>query len=111
MVKNVEDLQKLSKDNVEIALKSFGAASKGWQAIAVEMADYAKKSFEDGTAAMEKLLGAKSVDKAFEVQSDYLKGAYEGLVAETSKLGELYMDIASQSYKSYEGAFAKASAS
>ena len=68
--------------------------SKSWQAIAAEMADYSKKSFEQGTAATEKLLGAKSLDKAIEVQSEYVKSAYEGFVAEATKLGELYADLA-----------------
>ncbi len=46
MVKNFEDLQQVGKDNAEIAMKSFGTLSKGSQAIAVEIADYSKKSFE-----------------------------------------------------------------
>ena len=60
-------------------MKSFGAVSKGFQAIAVEMADYSKKAFEESTAATEKLFGAKSLDKAFEVQSDYVKSRLRGL--------------------------------
>jgi hypothetical protein len=111
MVKDVEGLQKMGKDNVEVALKAFGVASKGWQAIAIEMADYSKKSFENGTAALEKLLGAKSMDKAIEVQSNYLKSAYEDFVAETTKLGELYVELASESYKPVEGALSKSSVS
>ena len=49
-----------------------------------------KKSFEDGSAALEKLFGAKSLEKAIEIQSDYAKSAYEGFVAEATKMGELY---------------------
>src|SRR5438105_7560605 len=82
MVKNLEEMQKLGKDNMDVTLKAFGAVSKGFQAIAVEMADYAKKTFEEGTAASEKLIGAKSLDKAFEVHSDYVKAAYEGFVSQ-----------------------------
>jgi len=111
MVKNVDDLQKFGKDNMDMALKSFGVVSKGWQAIAVEMADYSKKSFEDGSAALEKMFGAKSLDKAMEVQTSYLKSAYEDFVAEATKLGELYTDLASQTYKPFEGALSKGSAS
>jgi hypothetical protein len=111
MVKDVEDLQKMSKDSMDVALKSWGVMSKGWQAIAVEMADYSKKSFEGSTAAVEKLLGAKSLDKAIEVQTAYLKDAYEDFVAEATKLGELYAELASESYKPFEGAFSKASVS
>jgi hypothetical protein len=107
MLKNFEDFQKLGKDNVDVALKQFGTVSKGWQAIATEFADYSKKSFEDGSAALEKLFGAKTLEKAIEVQSDYVKTAYEGFVAEATKFGELYTDLAKESYKPLEGMLAK----
>src|SRR5258708_6205405 len=51
MLKNFDDAQKLGKDQVDVAMKQFGAVSKGVQAIASEFADYSKKSFENGTAA------------------------------------------------------------
>jgi hypothetical protein len=108
MVKNFEDLQQVGKENVDIALKSMGALSKGAQAIAVEVADYSKKAFEDSTAAMEKLFGVKSLDKAIEVQTEYAKTAYEGFVAKASKIGELYADLAKESYKPFETMMAKA---
>jgi hypothetical protein len=107
MLKNFEDIQKLGKDNVDTCMKQFGTVSKGWQAIATEFADYSKKSFEDGSAALEKLFGAKSLEKAIEVQSDYVKTTYEGFVAEATKLGELYTDLAKETYKPYEGLLAK----
>ena len=107
MLKNFEDFQKLGKDNVDVCMKQFGSVSKGWQAIATEFADYSKKSFEDGSAALEKLFGAKSLETAVEVQSNYVKTAYEGFVAETTKLGELYTDLAKESYKPFEGLLAK----
>jgi phasin family protein len=107
MLKNFEDIQKLGKDNVDVAMKQFGTVSKGWQAIATEFADYSKKSFEDGSAALEKLFGAKTLEKAIEVQSEYAKTAYEGFVAEATKLGELYTDLAKESYKPLEGILAK----
>ena len=107
MLKNFEDFQKLGKDNVDVCMKQFGSVSKGWQAIATEFADYSKKSFEDGSAALEKLFGAKSLETAVEVQSNYVKTAYEGFVAEATKLGELYTDLAKETYKPFEGILAK----
>src|SRR5262249_54844114 len=53
MVTNFEDVQKFGRDSVEATFKSFGAFSKTAQTIAVEMADYSKKSFEEGTAVAE----------------------------------------------------------
>jgi hypothetical protein len=108
MVKSLEDLQQVSKDNVDIAMKSFGAVSKSAQAIAVEIADYSKKSFEEGTATLEKLFGVKSVEKAIELQTEYAKSAYEGFVAEANKIGEMYSALAKESYKPFETMMAKA---
>ena len=101
-MKTVEDMQKFGKDNVDATMKSFGAVSKSFQAIAVELADYSKKAFEDGTAAAEKLFGAKSLEKAIEVQSDYFKSSYEGFISQSTKLGELYSDLAHEAYKPFE---------
>jgi len=102
MIKNLEDVQKLSKDNLDATMKSFGALSKASQAIATEVADYSKKSFEDSTKVMEKMFGAKSLDKAIEIQTDFAKTAYEGFVAQATKIGELYADLAKESYKPFE---------
>ena len=107
MIKNIEDVQKMSKDSMDATMKSLGTLSKATQAIATEVADYSKKSFEDGSAALEKLFGAKSLEKAIEVQSDYVKTAYEGFVAEAAKFGELYTDLAKESYKPFEGLLSK----
>ena len=107
MLKNFEDFQKLGKDNMDTCMKQFGTVSKGWQAIAAEVADYSKKSFEEGSAHLEKLFGAKTLEKAIELQSDYVKSAYEGFVAEATKLGELYSDLAKEGYKPFEGMMAK----
>ena len=107
MLKNFEDFQKLGKDNIDTCMKQFGTVSKGWQTIATEFADYSKKSFEHGSAALESLLGAKSLEKAIEIQSDYVKTAYEGFVAQSSKMGELYTDLAKETYKPLGGMIAK----
>jgi phasin family protein len=107
MFQNFDEMQKLTKENTDIAVKNFSTVSKGVQAIAVEVADYSKKSFEQSTAAVEKLFGAKTLDKAIEVQSDFFKTAYEGFVAEATKIGELYADLAKETYKPIETAIAK----
>jgi hypothetical protein len=108
MIKNIEDVQKMSKDNMDATMKSFGMFSKTSQAITAEVVDYSKKSFEDCTKVMEKLLGAKSIDKAMEIQTDYAKSAYEGFVAQATKISELYADLAKETYKPFEAFAVKA---
>jgi hypothetical protein len=106
-MKTFEDMQKFGKDNAEATMKTLGAVSKSVQTIAVEIADYSKKAFEDGAVATEKLMGAKSIEKAVEVQSQYFKTAYEGFVSQSAKLGALYSDLAQEAYKPFEGYVSK----
>jgi hypothetical protein len=109
MLKNFEDIQKYGKEQMDSTLKAWGQVSKGVQAIAAETADYSKKSFEEGSAALEKLLGAKSFERAVEIQTAYAKTTYEGFVAQATKLGELYVDMAKESYKPFEALVSKSS--
>jgi phasin family protein len=106
----LDEFQKFGSEGVDVVLKQFGAVSKGVQVIASEVADYSKEAFDNTAAATEKLFGAKSLEKAIEVQSDFLKTSYEGFVARSSKFGELYADLAKETYKPLEGYIAKASA-
>ena len=50
----------------------------------------------------------KSFEKAIEIQTDYAKQTYEGFVAEATKLGELYAELAKEAYKPFEALVAKA---
>lgn len=107
MAQNLEDMQKFGKEGLDSAVKSMTAVSKGYQAIAAEMVDYTKKSFEDGSAAVEKLAAAKSLDKLIELQSDYMKSAFEAAVARATKIGELYAELFKEAFKPYEANFSK----
>lgn len=107
MATGIEDIQKLGKGNVDVAIKSAGVVSKAMQQIAAESADYTKKSFDAGAQAFEKLLAVRSLDKAVEVQSEYMKAAYEGYVGQVTRMGEIFADMAKDAYKPYEGMFGK----
>ena len=50
----------------------------------------------------------KALDKAIEVQTEFAKSSYEGLVAHVTKVGELVTDAAKEAAKPIEAAFAKA---
>jgi phasin family protein len=102
-----EEFHKVGKDGFDAAVQSFGEVNKGFQAIAAKVTDYSKKAFEDGTRAFEQLLGAKSVEQAIEIQSQFAKKAYDTYIAEMSKLGEMYVAIARDVYKPLEQVFSR----
>ena len=101
------EVQRAGKDGFDAVVSSFGEANNGFQAIAAEITAYSKKSFEDGTRAFEQLLGAKSFEQVIEIQSQYARMAYEGHVAELTKLGEMYAGLTRNAYKPVEQAAAK----
>lgn len=102
MINGFEDFQKVGREGMNKALESFGAVSKSWQTLASETAGYSKASFEEGAAHFEKLLGAKSIDVAFEAQTDYLRTSYEKAVGQAARFGELYMDLVKEATKPFE---------
>jgi hypothetical protein len=105
MFPTFDEVQKLGRDQVEGALKSFGAVAKGMQAIAAEAVDHSKSSFEAGAAAVERLLGARTFESAVEIQRDYAKASYEGFLAYGRRVGKLASETAAEAVKPYEAAF------
>ena len=101
------EVQKAGKESFDAAVSSFGEANKGFQAVAAEIAAYSKEAFEDGTRAFEQLIGAKTFEQAFEIQSQYAKKAFDAYVAQTAKLGQMYVDLARSAYNPVEQAVAK----
>ena len=77
-----EEFQRVSKNGFDASVRSFGGVNKGFQAIAASVADYSKKAFEDGTRAFEQLVGAKSFEQAWEIQSQYAKKAFDAYIAQ-----------------------------
>jgi len=106
MVK-VEEFQQYGKEQFDAAVASANQFSAGVQSIATAYGEFAKKSFEDTKAYVEKLSGVKSVEKAVELQTEFAKTSYETFVSESKKIGELYTDLAKQAFKPYESLVSK----
>jgi phasin family protein len=110
MFTNLEEMQKFGKQQLEAATAATTSFSKGLQEIATETTDYSKKAIAANTSVVEKLLGAKNVETAIQIQTDFAKTAYEGFVAQATKVGELYAKLAKEAFKPLETVYAKAAA-
>jgi len=102
MVANFDSIQQFGKDQFEATSAAASALTKGWQGIATETSDYSKKSFEKTREFTEKLIGVKKVDELFALQSEFAKSAYEDFVAQSTKIGELYTELAKEVFKPLE---------
>ena len=103
-----DEFQKVGKEGFDTAVRSYGEVNKGFQAVVAEVTNYSKKAVEDGTRAFEQLAGAKSVEQAIEIQSQYAKKAYENHIAQMTKLGEMYVSLTREAFKPIQDAVAKA---
>ena len=108
--KATKDFQKISKDNYDAMLRSYGELTRGFQTIGAHVTDYSKQAFADATSTFEKLVGAKSLEQVFEIQSQAAKKAYDSWVAEASKIGEMYASTAREAYKPVEKAVERTTA-
>ncbi|HLY90963.1 MAG TPA: TIGR01841 family phasin [Acetobacteraceae bacterium] len=93
-VKLTEELTEFQKGNVEAFVESSKLAAKAAESLGQEAADYARKSFENSTAAMKTFASAKSPSELFKLQSDYMKSSFDAAVAESSKVTEAWLKLA-----------------
>src|ERR1700724_3267812 len=89
------------------AAASPNTVSIDLQTIATAYSDYSKKSFEQTRAFVEKLSGARSIDKVIEIKTELEKPHYETFVTEPQKIAELYSGLARQAFKPLESLLAK----
>ena len=107
MFKSFEDVQKFSKDQIEVATKAATTVGEGVKALATDATEFSKKSFEELTATAEALRGAKTFEAAVKIQQDYAKAAYEAFIAQATKVTEAYSNLAKEAFKPVEGMVAQ----
>ena len=92
--KAFDELNDFAKGNVEAVVESSKIAAKGFESFGQDAADYGRKSFENATAALKAFAAVKSPTELFKLQSDYVRSAFDSLVAETSKNTESLLKLA-----------------
>ncbi len=102
MANGFEDVQKAGIETLNRAAESVGAFSRGLQSVAAETAEFSRKSFEEGAAHFETLLGVKSLERAAEIQTEFLKASYEKMLGQAARFGELYAGVAKDVAKPFD---------
>jgi phasin family protein len=84
----LNELNALSKRNLEAMVASMTAATKGAESVGSQAMNYSKRSMEDGVAAAKALATAKSMQEVVELQTAYAKTALETYLAEMNRMSE-----------------------
>ena len=91
----------------EGAASAINAASKNMQAIAGEIFELSKQSFELTTQTLEKLRNARGVDDVVAIQTDFMKEAFERAAQNARKFSELIATFPVEITKSYQDVWLK----
>lgn len=91
-----EEANEFSKGNIEAIVESGKIAAKGIETLGQDAADYSRKQFEGATAALKSLSAVKSPTDFFKLHSDYMRSAFDSVVAQTSKNTEAMLKLAGE---------------
>ena len=91
-----EEFTDLGKGNVEALVAASKIAAKGVETLTQDVAEFGRKSFEDASLALKSFAEVKSPTELFKLQSEFAKSAFEGFVAEGTKVSEAMIKLAGE---------------
>lgn len=96
--KIAEEAVEFNKANVEALVESGKIAAKGIETLGQEGVSFARKSFEDTTAALKGYTAVKTPADFFKLYAENSKKAFDAAVAQTSKTSELVVKLTNDSF-------------
>ena len=96
--KIAEEAVEFNKANLEALVESGKIAAKGIETLGQEGVTFARKSFEDTTAALKGYTAVKSPTEFFKLYAENSKKAFDAAVAQTSKTSELVVKLTNDSF-------------
>lgn len=98
-MKSLDEMSTMTKGSVEALMASTKAATAGLEAIAHQVADFSRKSFEETTAVARAMTTVKTPNEFMQLQSDFAKAQFDAAVAEMSKLSETMVKLAGEVFE------------
>ena len=96
--KLAEEAVEFNKANVEALVEAGKIAAKNLETLGQEGVAFARKSFEDTSAALKGYTAVKSPAEFFKLYAENSKKAFDAAVAQTSKTSELVVKMANDSF-------------
>ncbi len=96
--KIAEEAAEFNKANVEALVEAGKIAAKNIETLGQEGVTFARKSFEDTTAAMKGYTAVTSPAEFFKLYAENSKKAFDAAVAQTSKTSELVVKMTNDSF-------------
>ena len=96
--KLAEEAVEFNKANIEAMVEAGKIAAKNMEVLGQEGVTFARKSFEDTTAALKGYTAVKTPADFFKLYAENSKKAFDAAVAQTSKTSELVVKLTNDSF-------------
>jgi hypothetical protein len=100
-------VQEIGTGQLESKTSATSSFLDTFQAIAAEASDYSRRSLENRSSLVAKLLGATTFESAIQVQSEHAKTSYASFVAYLMRMAEFRASLAKTFFKPIETAITK----
>ena len=94
--KGFEQFVAFGKDNAEAWMKSANLTGKGIGTIHDEFFAFSRDLIEGSVTATKAVLASKNVQEAIEIQSDFVRSAFDTYVGQMAKFSDLAMNVAKE---------------
>ncbi|WP_159732873.1 phasin family protein [Methylosinus sp. Ce-a6] len=98
MFNSVDDVSQFGASRFDAVTTAAASTAKGLQVIAAESVEYSKRRAADGYAFSKKLLDARKLDDIVELQSDFIKAAFQDFISQATKINGLYSELAKDAF-------------
>jgi hypothetical protein len=92
------DVASYSRDNVAAVARANAALVSGFEAIGQEMAGFAQASMTNAVNTARALVGVRTLADLVAVNRDLAQATFEGMIANSARLSEIGMRIASDAF-------------
>lgn len=92
----VSSFAEFNKGSIDAMMASAGALSKGMERFASEQSSFMKTAFEESVASAKAASGAKSVQEAFDIHSEFARETFEKNLGQANKVAEIMIDTTKQ---------------
>ena len=103
----LDEMADWTKGNLDAFLTASEIAKKGAETIANEMATFKQAAMSDAAAAAKDLMAVKSYPELVEMQTEKVRGAFDKVVAETTKISEMSATLATEVSEPLQARWAK----
>lgn len=96
LFKSFDEVTAFNKANAEAVVTAGTVVSKGMEDLGKALFDFSKMSVDNAVNTMKAVMTAKSIREVVELQSEFTKASFDGLLAESAKLSEMSVKVANE---------------